>query len=72
VRSEKNMEIKTMANDESYEQIMLANAVEDFLTNLLKEYPEKYYIEISIGNDDSGKMISPITKTFRGGKQLIE
>ena len=66
------MEIEEMANDESYEQIMLANAVEDFLTKLLKEYPEEYYVEISIGNDDSGKMIIPITKTFRGSKQLIE
>jgi hypothetical protein len=66
------MEIKTMVDDESYEQIMLANAVEDFLTELLKEYPEEYYVEISIGNNDSGKMITPITKTFRGRKQLIE
>ena len=66
------MEIKTMVNDESYEQITLANAVEDFLTKLLKEYPEEYYVEISIGNDDPGKMIIPITKTFRGSKQLIE
>ncbi len=66
------MEIEKMANDESYEQIMLANAVENFLTKLLKEYPEEYYVEISIGNDDSGKMIIPITKTFRGSKQLIE
>ena len=61
-----------MVNDESYEQIMLANAVEDFLTKLLKEYPEAYYVEISVGNDDPGKMIIPITKTFRGSKQLIE
>ena len=66
------MEIEKMANDESYEQIMLANAVEDFLTKLLKEYPEEYYVEISVGNDDPGKMIIPITKTFRGSKQLIE
>ena len=66
------MEIEKMANDESYEQFMLANAVEDFLTKLLKEYPEEYYVEISIGNDDLGKMIAPITKTFRGSKQLIE
>ena len=66
------MEIKTMVNDESYEQITLANAVEDFLTKLLKEYPEEYYVEISVGNDDSSKMITPITKTFRGGKQLME
>ena len=66
------MEIEKMVNDESYEQIMLANAVEDFLTKLLKDYPEEYYVEISIGNDDSGKMIIPITKTFRGCKQLIE
>ena len=66
------MEIETMVNDESYEQIMLANAVEDFLTIILKEYPEEYYVEISIGNEDSGKMIIPITKTFRGSKQLIE
>ncbi len=66
------MEIEKMANDESYEQIMLANAVEDFLTKLLKEYPEEYYVEISIGTDDFGKMIIPITKTFRGSKQLIE
>ena len=66
------MEIEKMANDESYEQIMLANAVEDFLSKLLKEYPEEYYVEISIGNDDSSKMITPIIKTFRGSKQLIE
>ena len=63
------MEREKMANDESYEQIMLANAVEDFLTKLLKEYSEEYYVEISIGNDDSTKMITPITKTFRGSKQ---
>ena len=66
------MEREKIVNDESYEQIMLANAVEDFLTKLLEEYPEEYYIEISIGNDDPGKMIIPITKTFRGSKQLIE
>ena len=66
------MEIKTMVNDESYEQITLANAVEDFLTKLLKEYPEEYYIEISIGNDDSSKRSTPISKTFRGSKQLME
>lgn len=66
------MEIKTMVNDESYEQIMLANAVEDFLTKLLKEYPEEYYVEITIGNDDSSKMITPLTKIFRGSKQLME
>jgi hypothetical protein len=66
------MEIKTMVNDESYEQITLANAVEDFLTKLLKEYPEEYYVEITIGNDDSSKMITPLTKIFRGSKQLME
>ena len=66
------MEIEKMANDESYEQIMLANAVEDFLTKLLKEYPEEYYVEISIGTDGSCKMVIPITKTFRGSKQSIE
>ena len=66
------MEIETMVNDEPYEQIMLADAVEDFLTKLLKEYSEEYYVEISVGNDDSSKMIAPITKTFRGNKQLIE
>ena len=72
MRKEKNMEIEKLTDDEPYEQIMLANAVEDFLTKLLEEYPEEYYIEISIGNDDPGKMIIPITKTFRGSKQLIE
>jgi hypothetical protein len=66
------MEIETMVNDESHEQIVLANAVEDFLTKLLKEYPEEYYVEISIGNDDSSKRITPITKTFRGSKRLME
>jgi hypothetical protein len=66
------MEIETMVNDESYEQIMLANALEDFLTKLLKEYPEEYYVELSIGNDDSSKRITPIAKTFRGSKQLME
>jgi hypothetical protein len=66
------MEREKMVNDEPYEQIMLANIVEDFLTKLLKEYPEEYYVEISVGNDDLGKMIIPITKTFRGSKQLIE
>ena len=65
------MERGKIVNDESYEQITLANAVEDFLTKLLKEYPEEYYVEISVGNDDSGEMIIPITKTFRGGKQLV-
>jgi hypothetical protein len=65
------MEREKMANDESYEQIMLANAVEDFLTKLLKEYPGEYYVEISVGNDDPGEMIIPITKTFRGSKQLV-
>ena len=38
------MEREKMVNDESYEQLMLANAVEDFLTKLLKEYPEEYYV----------------------------
>ena len=66
------MERGKIVNDESYEQITLANAVEDFLTKLLKEYPEEYYVEISVGNDDSGEMIIPITKTFRGSKQLVE
>ena len=36
------MEREKIANDESYEQITLANAVEDFLAKLLKEYPEEY------------------------------
>ena len=66
------MEIETMVNDESYEQIVLANAVEDFLTKLLKEYPEEYYVELSIGNGDSSKRITPFTKTFRGSKRLVE
>lgn len=66
------MEIEKIADDEPYEQIILAKAVEDFLTELLKDYPEEYYVEISIGNEDSGKMIIPITKTFRGDKKLIE
>jgi hypothetical protein len=66
------MEIEKMTDNDSYEQIILANAVEDFLTKLLIDYPEEYYVEISIGNDDSGKMIIPITKTFRGSKKLIE
>jgi hypothetical protein len=60
-----------IANDESYEQIALANAVEDFLTKLLKEYPDEYYVELSIGNDDPDRMIVPIEKTFRGSKQLV-
>jgi len=46
--------------------------VEDFLTKLLKEYPEEYYVEISVGNDDPGEIIIPIVKTFRGSKQLVE
>lgn len=66
------MEREKIVNDESYEQIMLANAVEDFLTKLLKEYPEEYYVEISVGNDDPGEIIIPIVKTFRGSKQLVE
>jgi len=66
------MEREKIANDESYEQITLANAVEDFLTKLLKEYPEEYYVEISVGNDDPGEIIIPIVKTFRGSKQLVE
>lgn len=66
------MEIEKLTDDESYEQIMLAEVVEEFLIKLLKEYPEEYYIEILIGNDAPGKMIIPITKTFRGHKQLIE
>ena len=66
------MEREKMDNYESYEQITLANAVEDFLTKLLKDYPEELYVEISVGNDDLDKMIIPITKTFRGSKQLIE
>jgi len=57
-----------IANDESYGQITLANAVEDILTKLLKEYPEEYYVEISVGNDDTEEMIIPISKTFRGSK----
>ncbi|MCK5112981.1 MAG: hypothetical protein KAQ84_05505 [Thermoplasmatales archaeon] len=63
------MEREKMVNDESYEQLMLANAVEDFLTKLLKEYPEEYYVEISVGSDNPGEMIIPISKTFRGNKQ---
>jgi len=66
------MERGKIVNDESYEQITLANAVEDFLTKLLKEYPEEYYVEISVGNDDPGEIIIPIVKTFRGSKQLVE
>ena len=66
------MEREKITNDESYEQITLANAVEDFLTKLLKEYPEEYYVEISVGNDDPGEIIIPIVKTFRGSKQLVE
>jgi hypothetical protein len=66
------MEREKMVNDESYEQIALANGVEDFLTKLLKDYPEEFYVEISVGNEDLDKMIIPITKTFRGSKQLIE
>ncbi len=62
------MEREKIANDESYEQLTLANAVEDFLTKLLKEYPEEYYVEISVGNDNPDKMIAPIAKTFRGSK----
>ena len=65
------MEREKIVNDESYEQIMLANAVEDFLTKLLKEYPEEYYVEISVGNDDPNNTIVPIEKTFRGIKQLV-
>jgi len=67
-----NMEREKIVNDESYKQIMLANAVEDFLTKLLKEYPKEYYVEISVGNDDPGETIIAITKTFRGSKQLAE
>ncbi len=66
------MEREKIVNDESYEQITLANAVEDFLTKLLKEYPEEYYVEISVGNDDPGEIIIPIVKTFKGSKQLVE
>ena len=63
------MEREKIANEESYEQITLANAVEGFLTKLLKEYPEEYYVEISVGSDNPGETIIPITKTFRGNKQ---
>ena len=68
----KNMEREKIANDESYKQITLANSVEGFLTRLLEECPEEYYVEISVGNDDPGEMIVPISKTFRGSKQLVE
>ena len=63
------MDGEKIVNDESYEQIMLANAVEDYLTELLKDYPEEYYVEISVGSDNPGEMVIPITKTFRGFKQ---
>ena len=65
------MEREIIANDESYEQITLANAVEDCLTKILKEYPEEYYVEISVGNDNPDEIINPISKTFRGSKQLV-
>ena len=63
------MEREKIANDESYEQITLADSVEGFLSKLLKEYPEEYYVEISVGNDNPDNMIVPIEKTFRGSKQ---
>lgn len=66
------MEIEEIVNEESYEQVMLATAVEEFLTKLLEEYPEEYYVEITVGNDDESKMITPLTKTFRGSKKFIE
>jgi hypothetical protein len=66
------MEREIIANDESYEQIALANAVENYLKKLLQEYPEEYYVEILVGKDAPGEIISPLTKTFRGGKQLVE
>ena len=63
------MEREKIANDESYEQITLADSVEGFLSKLLKEYPEEYYVEISVGNDNPDNMIVPIEKIFRGSKQ---
>ena len=65
------MEREKIANDEPYEQITLANVVENFLTKLLQGYPEEYYVEISVGNDNPDEMIAPIAKTFRGSKQLV-
>ena len=62
------MEIENIADDESLEQITLANTVEDFLTKVLNEYPKEYYVEITVGNDNPYEIIKPITKTFRGSK----
>jgi hypothetical protein len=66
------METEEMVKNEEYEQIMLANAIEEFLAKLLEDYTEEYFVEISVGNDDSDKMVTTLTKTFRGSKQLME
>jgi hypothetical protein len=49
---------------------MLANALEEFLTELLNDYPVEFYVEISVGNDVSDKMVNTLTKTFRGSKKI--
>ena len=62
------MEIENIADDESLEQMTLANTVEDFLTKVLNEYPKEYYVEITVGNDNPHEIINPVSKTFRGSK----
>ncbi|MCK4332238.1 MAG: hypothetical protein KAV40_01520 [Thermoplasmatales archaeon] len=49
-------------------QTKLLNASDDFLSELLKNYPEKYYIKVSVVKDDFEGTTIPITKIFKGCK----
>jgi len=50
-------------------QTQLLNASDDFFKDLLKNYPEKYYIKVSVAKDDFEGTTVPITKIFRGCTQ---
>jgi len=47
-------------------QTKLLNASDDFLSELLKNYPEKYYIKVSVAKNDFEGTTVPITKIFKG------
>jgi len=53
-------------------QTQLLNASDDFFKDLLKNYPEKYYIKVSVVKDDFEKTTVPITKIFKGCKKLMD
>jgi hypothetical protein len=69
----KNKKVITVEVDISKPVLdLLIFSVNDFLTSLMDDIPDTYYIDVTVGNNHPEIVTIPISKIFTGGGERID